>query len=157
MSYDIDNILYATGLGPRGPEVFRHAVGIAQRFGAKLHVITVAQLREQPLVTDFISHEEWDRNHDESVERLRTALQERIEAFCATHPDLDARSVIASVQVLEGNVSRAILATAKRIGADLIVLGSHGHSPLGELLIGSAAHKVTVESDVPVLLVPINH
>ena len=141
----------------RSSEIFRHAVGIARQFNAKLHVITVFQSRDLPLVSDFISHEAQDKVHEESVGRLRATLQARIEAFCAVYSDLDPHSVIASVQVLEGNASRAILDTAKRIGAGLVVLGSHGHSPRGEMLAGSVAHKVTVNSDVPVLLVPINH
>ena len=49
-----------------------------------------------------------------------------------------------------------VLSEQKRLAADLIVLGSHGHTALGEMLIGSVAHKVTVKSPVPVLLVPIN-
>lgn len=157
MSYAISNILYASGLEPHGPEVFRHAVGIARQFGAKLHVITVTQLGEQPFLSDFLSRDELDRLHRGNAERSRAILEQRIEAFCGAHPDLDPRAVIASVQVLDGNVTKAVLATAEQVGADLIVLGSHGHSVLGELLVGSVAHKVTVESRVPVLLVPINH
>jgi nucleotide-binding universal stress UspA family protein len=157
VSYAISNILYASELEPRGPEVFRHAVGIARQFGARLHVITVTQLSEQPLVSDFLGHDELDRLHRGNAERARATLEQRVEAFCAAHPDLEPRAVIASVQVLDGNVTKAVLAAAERVGAELIVLGSHGHSALGELLIGSVAHKVTVESRVPVLLVPINH
>ncbi len=157
MSYRIDTVLFATELEPRGSDIFRHAAGIAQRFGAKLHVITVSQRRELPLVSDFITHEELDKTHADSVERIRADFRERIDAFCGAHADLDARSVITDIQVMEGNAAQAILDTAKRIGAGLIVLGSHGHSAIGELLVGSVAHKVTVHSDVPVLLVPINH
>ena len=157
MSYSIDRILYATELEPDSPRVFRHAVGIARQFNAKLHIITVSQIKEQPLISDFISHEDFDRIHADASEALRIQLESRIDAFCASNPDLDARGVIAEVHLVEGSASRAILATAGRIGADLIVLGSHGHSPLGEMLVGSVAHKVTVESSVPVLLVPINH
>jgi nucleotide-binding universal stress UspA family protein len=157
MSYSIDRILYATELEPDSPRVFRHAVGIARQFNAKLHIITVSQIKEQPLISDFISHEDFDRIHADAAEALRAKLESRIDAFCAAHPDLDARGVIAEVHLTEGSATRAILALAGRIGADLIVLGSHGHSPLGEMLVGSVAHKVTVESPVPVLLVPINH
>src|SRR5574337_621431 len=63
--------------------------------------------------------------------------------------------VIGSVQVLEGYPAETVLAEAERLGADLIVLGSHGHSALGEMLIGSVAHRVSAVATVPVLLVPI--
>lgn len=41
MSYEIKSILYASDLTPRSPAVFLHAVGLAMRFGAKLHAVTV--------------------------------------------------------------------------------------------------------------------
>ena len=154
MSYSIDRILYATELEPESPRVFRHAVGIARQFNAKLHILTLSQTKEQPLITDFLTHEDFDRIHTDAAEALRTNLESRIDAFCASNPDLDARGVIAEVRTIEGSASREILAMADRIRADLIVLG---HSALGEMLMGSVAHKVTVESPVPVLLVPINH
>ncbi|WP_332777594.1 universal stress protein [Polaromonas sp.] len=36
---------------------------------------------------------------------------------------------------------------------DLIVMGSHGHSALGNLVMGSVATQVLAQSDIPVLLV----
>ena len=45
MSYSIDRILYATELEPDSPRVFRHAVGIARRFNAKLHILTESQTK----------------------------------------------------------------------------------------------------------------
>ncbi len=156
MSYKIANILYATELEPRSPEVFRHAVGIARQFDARLHILTVSQFREQPLITDFISWDDLERIHTEMVQKLRDRLWERIDAFCTAHADLEARSVIADIHIREGNASQCILDMARKIPAGLIVLGSHGHTAIGEMLIGSVAHKVTMNAEVPVLLVPIN-
>jgi len=46
-----------------------------------------------------------------------------------------------------------ILDLAKKIGADLIVMGSHSRTPLGRLILGSQATKVVTFSEVPVLIV----
>jgi len=35
-------------------------------------------------------------------------------------------------------------------------MGSRCHSAIGELILGSVAHKVTMKSDIPVILVPID-
>jgi len=57
--------------------------------------------------------------------------------------------------VRSGQPAEAIIKEAKRVNADVIVMGSHGHSAFGEMLLGSVAHKVTQRSPVPVLLVPV--
>lgn len=64
--------------------------------------------------------------------------------------------MLASVRALEGDASRRILDVAKHVLADVIVMGSRGHSTIGELLLGSVAHKVTMKADIPVMLVPID-
>ncbi|AWK88159.1 universal stress protein [Azospirillum thermophilum] len=156
MSYFLDRIVYATELEPDDARVFRHAVGLARQFDAKLHVITVAKGRDQPRIDDYLSHEEIARLHADAADALHVRLESRIDAFCTANPDLDARGVIAELHVRDGDAAAQILALAGRVGAGMIVLGSHGHSPLGEMLIGSVAHTVLVRSRVPVLLVPIN-
>ena len=52
-----------------------------------------------------------------------------------------------------GSPAGAILEYASQVGAGMIVVGSHGHSVLGGLLIGSVAHKLTQLSTCPVLVV----
>ena len=46
-----------------------------------------------------------------------------------------------------------IAAMADKGKYDLLVLGSHGHSSLGNLVMGSVATKVVAQCGVPVLLV----
>ncbi len=45
-----------------------------------------------------------------------------------------------------------ILGAAQDVGADLIVVGSHGRTGLGRLMLGSVAGKVVAQSTVPVLV-----
>jgi nucleotide-binding universal stress UspA family protein len=52
-----------------------------------------------------------------------------------------------------GSPAGPILEYAREVGASLILVGSHGHSPLGGLLIGSVANKLTQLSACPVLVV----
>lgn len=46
----------------------------------------------------------------------------------------------------------AIVAAAQDEGADLLVVGSHGRSGFGRLMLGSVAARVVVHSPVPVLV-----
>jgi nucleotide-binding universal stress UspA family protein len=52
-----------------------------------------------------------------------------------------------------GSPAGPVLEYAREVGATLVVVGSHGHSPLGGLLIGSVANKLTQLSTCPVLVV----
>jgi nucleotide-binding universal stress UspA family protein len=49
--------------------------------------------------------------------------------------------------------AEAILQAAKNVGADLIVVGTHGHRGIAHAFLGSVAEKVVRLSPVPVLTV----
>ena len=53
-----------------------------------------------------------------------------------------------------GTVAEEILNEADELNADLIVMGTHGHGAMYNLLVGSAAKAVLKQSTRPVLLVP---
>jgi len=59
----------------------------------------------------------------------------------------------AEYQAKHGHAAEAIAALADEGKYDLLLLGSHGHSALGNLVMGSVATKVVAQCGVPVLLV----
>lgn len=54
----------------------------------------------------------------------------------------------------EGDTSRAILEYAEEWQADLIVMGTHSHSTLEKLFIGTVASGVLEHTEIPVYMVP---
>ena len=161
MEYDIKTILYATDLGPKGPEVANHAVGVARRFDARIHAIHVTEPMSRftnTLVEKYLPRESVDTFHVQALNEARQALEKRANAYFQEHlfDEDDVEHLFADIRVVEGSPATTILKEAKRIGADLIVLGDRGYSPLNELLIGSVAHKVMMTTRIPVLLVPIS-
>lgn len=52
-----------------------------------------------------------------------------------------------------GGAAEIIAETAKKGGYDLVVLGSHGHGTLGNLVMGSVATKVLARCSTPALLI----
>lgn len=52
-----------------------------------------------------------------------------------------------------GSAAAAIAEEATAGGHDLIVMGSHGHSAIGSLLLGSVTQRVLASCRVPVLIV----
>ncbi|MCW7538331.1 universal stress protein [Aquabacterium sp. A7-Y] len=66
---------------------------------------------------------------------------------------LDARGLKAQTDFKVGHPGEVIAKTADSGGFGLVVMGSHGHSALGNLVLGSVATNVLAHSKVPVLLV----
>ena len=55
---------------------------------------------------------------------------------------------------LNGSPIRLIVDQAKKLEADYIVMGSHGHTALYDLLVGSTTHGVLMRATCPVVIVP---
>lgn len=56
--------------------------------------------------------------------------------------------------LVQGPTIQTILAEADRVGAGMIVVGSHGHGKLFDLVVGSVSAGVIRKATVPVLVVP---
>jgi len=156
VAYEIKSILYASDLTPRSPAVFRHAVGLARKFDAKLHAMTVTLPATGLPYMEFISEDKFEQISNAGRKKEEDLLRQRIQVFSEAHPEMETEQALASIRVVVGDPARCILDMAKHVLADMIVMGSRGHSAIGEIILGSVAHKVTMKADVPVILVPID-
>ncbi len=68
--------------------------------------------------------------------------------------ELTARGLVVDTVLTQGGAAWHILREAAKRHVDLIVLGSHGHTALYDLLIGSTTHDVLKKATCPVLIVP---
>lgn len=64
-----------------------------------------------------------------------------------------AQGVRVGIRVVLGEPAESITAVAQEIGADLIVMATHGHSEMRHVFVGSVTEDVIRQSDTPVLLV----
>lgn len=129
-----------------------HVMGVAARLarssGATIHLLHVAA--PEP---GFVGYDDpggpEDRDHRAGVLRdEHQALQVLADAM---------RDAGQSVQPLlvKGATVDVILSEADRLGADIIVVGSHGHGAVHRLLVGSTPDALVRRSDLPVLVVPV--
>ena len=65
------------------------------------------------------------------------------------------RCPLVKVFLHEGDAVRVIMRTVRQTHPDYIVIGSHGHGAVYDLLIGSTAHQILRKPPCPVVLVPI--
>ncbi len=76
---------------------------------------------------------------------------QRVEEWCAP---VRAAGVDYEIAVVEGDTRTALLDLARDRAADLLVIGSRGHGPVGQLLLGSVASSLAQHSELPVTIVP---
>lgn len=65
--------------------------------------------------------------------------------------------VNVTTEVISGSPKRAILEDAETFGADLIVVGSHGHGMIERFLLGSVAQAVALHAKCSVEIVRSPH
>ncbi|HXF72562.1 MAG TPA: universal stress protein [Actinomycetota bacterium] len=76
-----------------------------------------------------------------------------VEATVASFRDRGVRAEGEVARARIGQVPRVVVETARRRGADAIVMGSRGLSEWGGLFLGSVTHRVLHLAEVPVLVV----
>ena len=77
--------------------------------------------------------------------------ENRLEALAA---QLTREGIATTAHEADGAVVEEILRTADEISADLVIMGSHGHGAVYNLLVGSVTEGVLKAGRRPVLLVP---
>ena len=83
------------------------------------------------------------------AEQLQPAAKELLDRAATTvGPGIAVERLIR-----EGDPRQEIIAAAAKWGADLIIVGTHGHGRLARLLLGSTAEAVVRSADCPVLTV----
>ncbi len=65
-----------------------------------------------------------------------------------------AKGVAVTSRLTNGFAAGNIIEAAKKVRAAYIVLGSHGHTAVYDLLVGSTTHAVIKKAPCPVVIVP---
>jgi len=64
-----------------------------------------------------------------------------------------AEGLRVDIETAKGPVAEVLLSTAERVGAEMLVIGTHGHGIIKRLLIGSVADELLRHSRIPLLVV----
>ncbi|MET0310875.1 MAG: universal stress protein [Burkholderiaceae bacterium] len=87
-------------------------------------------------------------------EYMAAATKSANEALSKAHDAVAAAGVPCERRVIEGHVvHEGILEAATAMGADLIVMGSHGRHGIEKLLLGSVTQRLLAHTTLPVLVV----
>lgn len=116
--------------------------------GTEVRVVSVAHpipLIREPTLGGAAAHAE---SLKQQQERSSNDVGKVTEEITKSVPGLKV-----STQVLEGSPKKMIVEEAERWGADLIMVGSHGHGPVERFLLGSVAQAVALHASCSVEIV----
>lgn len=88
-------------------------------------------------------------------EQVAHEYREQHRALHSLAEDLRREEIETTALLIQGQTAKCILNEAERLGADFIIMGTHGHGAMFHLIVGSVGHAVIRETTLPVLLVPL--
>jgi universal stress protein A len=136
-------ILAATDFSAQSTAAFEQGLKIAKQNNAEL---LIAHFTEEPCYLSFAppdSYAEWKNKCRTEAEKNIGALIEK------AHKE----NVKAHMLALEGIADNAIVETAKQLGVDLIVIGTHGHPKVSRFVLGSVVAHTIARAPCAVLTV----
>jgi nucleotide-binding universal stress UspA family protein len=133
MKFPLKTILAAVDFSEPSQQALDAAVSMAAAFDATLHVVHVFEL-PIPAVSPY-----------------EVAIPEAYLADAAAHAG--SKGARVETHLGEGPAARSICRTAEEIGADLIVMGTHGHTGIKHLVLGSVAERTLRHAPCAVLAV----
>jgi nucleotide-binding universal stress UspA family protein len=128
-------------------------IGLDGSDGSKKAVPFATELARHDDAKLVIAHvEEYTRGGPLRVDEdeVRGELAELAKSL--TDGGIPTSVEVESIRV--GGPAHGIDDIAKRVGADLIVVGTRGHTALSNLLLGSVAQRLLAIADRPVFVVP---
>jgi nucleotide-binding universal stress UspA family protein len=135
----IHRILCPTDFSERSLHAFQVACALARDYGAHLFVLHVRPSpRGGQEVSDLITQ----------PEEVTQGILQKLESLRANDPSIEVERLLKT-----GDAAREIAHTARETGSDVIVMGTHGHTALGRLLMGSVAEAVLRKAQCPVFMI----
>jgi universal stress protein A len=139
-------ILYASDFSRASKPAFARAIDLAKLSRAELTIVHVLSLAV-PYVGEGYA---LPQVYDQMLADVQSHAKKQLDRLCAT---ARTSGVKAKGLLLEGIPPDRIVRTARSRRTDLIVVGTHGHTGLARLILGSVASRVVATAPCPVLTV----
>lgn len=142
------NIMVAVDFNDSLGELMVYADRLAQKFESKVWVLHVAD--PEP---DFVGYEPGpqyirDIKAEEYREEHRN-LQEVCKNFLSE--DVEAEALL-----IQGSTVETVMSEAQKLNIDLLIVGTHKHSFLHNLLQESVSMELIKKAEIPMLTIPID-
>jgi len=134
------NIVFATDFSPAAERAVPYARKIAMHYGSKIFGLHVAA----PMVNPMTQPAAWPA----LLEAEKAQHEERREQLLDEFAGMPAEA-----RVEEGDILTNLNAAIQKNHADMVVIGTHGRTGLGKLVLGSVAEEIFRTVSCPVLTV----
>ncbi|MEO1794089.1 MAG: universal stress protein [Pseudomonadota bacterium] len=144
MSYK--KILIAIDGSELSNKALEQGAGLAKGLGAEVIVVNVTEPYHQIATGEVLVSfpvADYDKAAATAAHQILDAAEEMLASKGVT---------CEKKHVKDQHPADGITGTAKKEGADLIVVASHGRRGISRLLLGSQANAVVVQSEIPVLV-----
>jgi nucleotide-binding universal stress UspA family protein len=140
----VQNVLFATDFSPISEAALPYAAAICRHFGSTLHLAHVLSDTGLLMMSGGIDYVSMGTIYEDS----HTEAKERLERMA-----LDLGEMPYRCYVRHGLIWKNLAEIVEESCIDLIVVGTHGRSGFGKLLLGSAAENILRHAPCPVLTV----
>jgi nucleotide-binding universal stress UspA family protein len=138
------NVMFATDFSTCAQAALPYAVAISRHYGSTLHAVHVIpdfNILVHPQAVDPITFESaYEAEKRAALDQMRSVV-----------PDL--QSIDHHTYIRHGDVWDALSEIMFQKQIDLLVLGTHGRSGLGKLIMGSVAEELVRQAPCPVLTI----
>jgi universal stress protein A len=149
MTIPMKTLLVPIDFSAASVNLLQTATSLAHSLGARLvllHVLQpIAPIGNPMMMPDMAQITSMQKAAEQDA---RTQLTRAVEKVAA-------KGVAVEQELLDGPASAVILERARMLPADLVIMGSHGHTALYDLLLGSTSHGVLKKAPCPVVIVPV--
>lgn len=126
--------------------VVAEASALARALEGRVVLLTVIQ---PPAITN-----EYSALMDNLAEIVAAGEKNAAKRLAVLEERLQAESIPVETLQVNGPPIRVIVEQARKLDADYIVMGSHGHTALYDLLVGSTTHGILMRATCPVVITP---
>jgi len=141
-------ILVPIDFSPHSAAAFELAVEIARAFDSKIHLLHCYQLQPGGISPYGIAIP------SSYFAEIRNAATGQLAEWQEKHVPA---GIAVDSSTMSDAPSESIIATAKKIGADLIVMGTRGLSGFKHVMLGSVAERTVRLAPCPVMTVHASH
>jgi len=140
----VKNTLFATDFSAASEAALPYAAAICRHFGGTLHMVNVVSDAGLLMMTGGVDYVSMGTLYEDAMRETR----EKLDGIGARLEGIAHRNYVR-----HGLVWKNLAALIEENSIDLIVLGTHGRTGLGHLLLGSVAEDILRHAPCPVLTV----